>query len=241
MAEVVPYKTEEKGKKEQVAAMFNNISPKYDFLNHVLSLGIDVIWRKNAIKMLKSDQPKYILDVATGTGDFAIEALKLNPTKVTGVDISEGMLEFGRVKLKKRNLDSMIELEYGDSEKLPFKDNKFDAIIVAFGVRNFETLKTGLTEMHRVLRKGGKVVILEFSSPKRFPFKNIYNFYFKAILPKIGSLISKDNSAYTYLPESVQAFPDGEDFIEILNDVGYTNTLCKPQTFGISTIYVGQK
>lgn len=241
MEEVVPYKTEKKGKKEQVADMFNNISPKYDFLNHVLSLGIDVIWRKNAIKMLKNDQPKYILDVATGTGDFAIEALKLHPTKVIGVDISEGMLEFGRVKLKKRNLDSLIELEYGDSEKLPFEDNKFDAIIVAFGVRNFESLNTGLAEMHRVLRKGGKVVILEFSSPKRFPFKNIYNFYFKAILPKIGRLISKDSSAYTYLPESVQAFPDGEEFIGILNNVGYTNTLCKPQTFGISTIYVGQK
>jgi len=241
MEEVVPYKTDEKGKKEQVADMFNNISPKYDFLNHVLSMGIDVLWRKNAIKMLKNDQPKYILDVATGTGDFAIEALKLHPTKVIGVDISEGMLEFGRAKLKKRNLDSLIELEYGDSEKLPFEDNKFDAIIVAFGVRNFETLKTGLAEMHRVLRKGGKVVILEFSSPKRFPFKNIYNFYFKAILPKIGRLISKDSSAYTYLPESVQAFPDGEKFIGILNDVGYTNTLCKPQTFGISTIYVGQK
>ena len=241
MEEVVPYKTEEKGKKEQVADMFNNISPKYDFLNHVLSMGIDVLWRKNAIKMLKNDRPKYILDVATGTGDFAIEALKLHPTKVIGVDISEGMLEFGRAKLKKRNLDSLIELEYGDSEKLPFEDNKFDAIIVAFGVRNFETLNTGLAEMHRVLRKGGKVVILEFSSPKRFPFKNIYNFYFKAILPKIGRLISKDSSAYTYLPESVQAFPDGEKFIGILNNVGYTNTLCKPQTFGISTIYVGQK
>ena len=241
MEEVVPYKTGEKGKKEQVADMFNNISPKYDFLNHVLSMGIDVLWRRNAIKMLKNDQPKYILDVATGTGDFAIEALKLNPKKVTGVDISEGMLEFGRVKLKKRNLDSVIELEYGDSEKLPFEDNKFDAIIVAFGVRNFETLKTGLAEMYRVLRKGGKVVILEFSSPKKFPFKNIYNFYFKAILPKIGRLISKDSSAYTYLPESVQAFPDGEEFIGILKDVGYTNTLCKTQTFGISTIYVGQK
>jgi demethylmenaquinone methyltransferase/2-methoxy-6-polyprenyl-1,4-benzoquinol methylase len=241
MEEVVPYKTGEKGKKEQVADMFNNISPKYDFLNHVLSMGIDVLWRRNAIKMLKNDQPKYILDVATGTGDFAIEALKLHPKKVTGVDISEGMLEFGRVKLKKRNLDSVIELEYGDSEKLPFKDNKFDAIIVAFGVRNFETLKTGLAEMYRVLRKGGKVVILEFSSPRKFPFKNIYNFYFKAILPKIGRLISKDSSAYTYLPESVQAFPDGEEFIGILKDVGYTNTLCKTQTFGISTIYVGQK
>jgi demethylmenaquinone methyltransferase/2-methoxy-6-polyprenyl-1,4-benzoquinol methylase len=241
MEEVVPYKTEEKSKKAQVADMFNNISSKYDFLNHFLSLGIDVLWRRNAINMLKNDRPKLILDVATGTGDFAIEALKLSPSKVTGVDISKGMLEVGRAKLEKRNLQSLINLEYGDSENLPFEDNKFDAVVVAFGVRNFESLKVGLAEMYRVLRKGGKVVILEFSSPKRFPFNNIYNFYFKAILPKIGSLISKDSSAYTYLPESVQAFPDGEKFIGILNDVGYTNTLCKPQTFGISTIYVGQK
>jgi demethylmenaquinone methyltransferase / 2-methoxy-6-polyprenyl-1,4-benzoquinol methylase len=239
--EVVPYKTVDKGKKQQVADMFDNISPKYDFLNHFLSLGIDIIWRKNAIKLLKKDHPKYILDVATGTGDFAIEALKLLPQKVIGIDISEGMLEFGREKLKRRKLDKLIELKYGDSENLPFEDNKFDAIVVAFGVRNFENLKEGLKEMRRVLKKDGKVVILEFSRPSRFPFKNIYNFYFRAILPKIGKLISKDTSAYTYLPESVQAFPDGKRFINILSDVGFTNTICKPQTFGISTIYVGQK
>ena len=239
--EVFPYKGVEKGKKEQVADMFNNISPKYDFLNHFLSLGIDIIWRKNAIKILRKDNPKYILDVATGTGDFAIEALKLSPDKVIGVDISEGMLDFGREKLQKRNLQDLIELTFGDSENLPFEDNNFYAVIVAFGVRNFENLRNGLLEMHRVLKKNGKVVILEFSSPKKFPFKNIYNFYFKAILPKIGRLISKDTAAYTYLPESVQAFPDGDKFADILSDVGFTNTLCKPQTFGISTIYVAQK
>ena len=221
--------------------MFDNISPRYDFLNHFLSLGIDILWRKNAVKLLRSINPKYILDVATGTGDFAIEALSLGPEKIMGVDISEGMLEIGREKLRKRGLEEKIELKYGDSENLPFEDNKFDAIIVAFGVRNFENLRSGLAEMKRVLKKEGKVVILEFSRPRHFPFKQLYNFYFKSILPKIGKLISKDNSAYTYLPESVQAFPDGKRFVDILKDVGFTNTICKPQTFGISTIYVGQK
>jgi demethylmenaquinone methyltransferase/2-methoxy-6-polyprenyl-1,4-benzoquinol methylase len=238
---VVPYKDTAGGKKEQVARMFDNISSKYDLLNHVLSLGIDIIWRKKAIRMLKMDQPKVILDIATGTGDFAIEALALNPDKVIGVDISEGMLEMGREKMIKKGLDTKIELKSGDSEQLPFDDNMFDAIIVAFGVRNFEHLEKGLGDMFRVLKPGGKAVILEFSKPKAFPFKQIYQFYFNWILPKIGKLISKDHSAYTYLPESVQAFPDGDKFTAILDKLGYKNTACKTLTLGISSIYVGTK
>lgn len=221
--------------------MFDNISGNYDFLNHFLSLGIDVVWRKKAIRQLVPIGPKQILDVATGTGDFAIEALRLAPDKVVGVDISEGMLEVGRVKMKNRKLDGKIELLYGDSENLPFEENKFDAVIVAFGVRNFEHLEKGLAEMLRVVRPGGKVVVLEFSKPRKFPFKQLYNFYFKFVLPKIGRWVSKDSSAYTYLPESVQAFPDGERFVEILNQLGYKNTSCKPLTFGISSLYTGTK
>ncbi|WP_226388675.1 bifunctional demethylmenaquinone methyltransferase/2-methoxy-6-polyprenyl-1,4-benzoquinol methylase UbiE [Penaeicola halotolerans] len=238
---VVPYKEQEAGKKEQVATMFNNISKKYDLLNHLLSLGIDIIWRKKAVKQLRADQPKLILDIATGTGDFAIEALALNPDKIIGVDISEGMLNEGKKKLKKMKLDHKIELQVGDSEKLLFEDNKFDAVIVSFGVRNFENLEKGLADMQRVLRPGGKTVIVEFSKPKAFPMKQLYNFYFKNILPGIGKLISKDNSAYTYLPESVQAFPDGKDFLTILEKVGFKNTKCIPLTFGISSIYIGEK
>lgn len=238
---VVPYKEQQSGKKEQVAEMFNSISKKYDFLNHFLSLGIDILWRKKAISLLKKDQPRLILDIATGTGDFAIESLKLNPDKVIGVDISEGMLNMGKEKLKRRKLDDKIELQMGDSEKLLFDDNKFDAVIVSFGVRNFENLEKGLADMYRVLRPGGKTVILEFSRPSKFPFKQIYNFYFKAILPKIGRLVSKDRAAYTYLPESVQAFPDGESFLKVLEKVGFKETKCKPLTFGVSSIYTGVK
>jgi len=238
---VVPYKDKKEGKKEQVADMFDNISKKYDLLNHVLSLGIDITWRKKAIKMLKKDQPKLILDIATGTADFAIEALALNPDKVIGVDISEGMLAEGRKKLKKRKLDDRIELQLGDSEKLLFEENKFDAVIVSFGVRNFETLEKGLSDMYRVLKPGGKTVIVEFSKPKKFPMKQAYNVYFKYILPQIGKVVSKDNAAYTYLPESVQAFPDGDDFLRILEKVGFKKTTCKLLTFGISSIYIGEK
>jgi demethylmenaquinone methyltransferase/2-methoxy-6-polyprenyl-1,4-benzoquinol methylase len=238
---VLPYKEEEAGKKAQVAKMFNNISRHYDFLNHFLSLGIDRGWRKRAIKLLSPIRPKYILDVATGTGDFAFQALSLNPDKVIGVDISEGMLEEGRKKIVKRNLASKIELGRGDSENLMFEENKFDAVTVGFGVRNFENLEKGLREIHRVIKPGGMLVVLEFSRPKRFPFGQIYNFYFKTILPKIGRLISKDKSAYTYLPASVEAFPDGMDFENILKKVGFKNTTCEPLTFGISSIYTGRK
>lgn len=238
---VVPYKEKETGKKEQVAEMFNNISHRYDFLNHFLSLGIDILWRKKAIKLLKPDQPKQILDIATGTGDFAVEALALNPDRIVGVDISAGMLEVGKKKMKRKGVDHIIDMQMGDSEKLLFEDNTFDAAIVAFGVRNFENLKKGLSDMHRVLKPGGKTVIIEFSRPRKFPMKQLYNFYFKSILPIIGKLISKDQSAYTYLPESVDAFPDGQQFLDILSEVGYKKIECRPLTFGISSIYIGQK
>ncbi|GAB5522407.1 MAG: bifunctional demethylmenaquinone methyltransferase/2-methoxy-6-polyprenyl-1,4-benzoquinol methylase UbiE [Roseivirga sp.] len=238
---VVPYKEQQASKKEQVAEMFNNISHRYDFLNHFLSLGIDILWRKKAIRLLKPDQPKQILDIATGTGDFAIEALALKPDKVIGVDISAGMLEHGKQKMKRKGIDHIIDMQMGDSEKLLFESNTFDAVIVSFGVRNFENLEKGLSDMFRVLKPGGKTVIIEFSRPRRFPMKQLYNFYFKSILPIIGKLISKDQSAYTYLPESVEAFPDGEDFLTILQKVGFKSTECKPLTFGISSIYIGQK
>ena len=238
---VIPYKDKDTSKKEQIAAMFNSISGKYDFLNHFLSLGIDILWRKRAVRLLKNHQPKLILDIATGTGDFAIEALSLNPEKIIGVDISEGMLSIGREKLIKKNLTDKIELLSGDSEVLPFEDNFFDAVIVSFGVRNFENLEKGLSDMLRVLKPGGKVVILEFSKPKSFPFKQIYQFYFQWILPKIGKLISKNHAAYTYLPDSVEAFPDGDDFLNILNKIGFQKNQCTPLTLGISSIYSGSK
>lgn len=238
---VLPYKDKSDAKKKQVAEMFDSISGKYDFLNHFLSLGIDIRWRKKAIKMLKDLQPKQILDIATGTGDFAIESLKLNPDKVVGVDISEGMLNVGRQKMKKRGYSDVIDMQSGDSENLHFDDNTFDAVIVAFGVRNFENLEKGLSEMNRVLRPGGRAVILEFSKPTVFPFKQLYNFYFRWILPKIGKVVSKDNAAYTYLPESVNEFPFGNDFLSILEKTGYKNTKCKSLTLGISSIYVGEK
>ena len=238
--DVLPYK-EGVSKKEQVAKMFNNISHRYDFLNHLLSLGIDKVWRKKAISVLKPLSPKKILDVATGTGDFAIQSMELNPDKIIGIDISEGMLDVGRRKITARNLGDKIELIRGDSENIPYSQNKFDAVTVAFGVRNFENLTRGLSEIKRVLRPGGMVVILEFSKPAAFPFKQLYHFYFRFILPRIGSLVSSDKSAYTYLPKSVEAFPDGEDFLRILQDVGFKDTQCSSLTFGISTIYIGTK
>ena len=238
---VLPYKDKTDAKKQQVAEMFDSISGKYDFLNHFLSLGIDIRWRKKAVKMLRDIQPKQILDIATGTGDFAIESLKLNPEKVIGVDISEGMLNVGRNKMKKRGYSNIIDMQSGDSENLHFEDNTFDAVIVAFGVRNFENLEKGLSEMNRVLRPGGRAIILEFSKPTVFPFKQLYNFYFRWILPKIGKIVSKEIAAYTYLPESVKEFPYGNDFLKILGETGYKNTKCKPLTLGISSIYVGEK
>ncbi len=238
---VVPYKNEDDNKKSQVAKMFNNIAGKYDFLNHFLSAGIDIIWRKKAVSLLAPVKPKQVLDIATGTADFAIETLRLNPDKITGVDISEGMLAVGREKLVKKGLTDKIELLYGDSENLPFEDNSFDAITVAFGVRNFENLEKGLAEMHRVLKPGGMAVVLEFSNPRSFPMKQLYHFYSRNILPLIGKIVSKDNAAYTYLPESVQAFPDGRAFLDIYEKVGFKTTQWHSLTFGISSIYTGRK
>jgi len=238
---VVPYKDASENKKTQVAQMFNSIAGKYDFLNHFLSAGVDIYWRKKAIGLLKKSAPKQILDIATGTGDFAIEALNVNPDKITGIDISEGMLAVGREKLTKKGLSGKIELLSGDSENLQFEANKFDAVTAAFGVRNFENLEKGLSEMNRVLKPGGRVVILEFSKPTAFPMKQAYNFYFKNILPVFGKMISKDQAAYTYLPESVQAFPDGKAFLNILEKVGFKNTQWQSLTFGICSIYTGIK
>ena len=238
---VVPYKDQNTGKREQVATMFDNISPKYDLLNRVLSFGIDIYWRKRAIRLLQPEKPKYLLDIATGTADFAIEALQLNPDKIIGVDISEGMLAFGREKMKRKKLDHKIELRTGDSEKLPFADNSFDAVIVSFGVRNFENLEHGLADMFRVTRPGGTCVILEFSKPRRFPFRQFYDFYSYRIMPLIGRTVSKDDSAYRYLPESVRAFPDGKAFTDILSRVGFVHTRSIAMTFGICSIYTGKK
>lgn len=239
---VTPYKDEKATKKEQVATMFNNISKTYDFLNHFLSLGIDIIWRKKAIGELKKDSPRFILDVATGTGDFAFEALQiLKPEKITGVDISSGMLEIANQKIKKRNLQHKFEVSLGDSEKLLFNDNTFDAVTVAYGVRNFENLEKGIADMLRVLKPGGKAVILEFSKPTMFPVKQLYSFYFNFITPAIGKVFSKDNSAYKYLPESVEAFPDGKKFTDLMEKVGYRETKNRPLAFGICSIYTGVK
>ncbi|KAA5549531.1 bifunctional demethylmenaquinone methyltransferase/2-methoxy-6-polyprenyl-1,4-benzoquinol methylase UbiE [Adhaeribacter rhizoryzae] len=238
---VVPYKNDQTGKKSQVAQMFNSIAGKYDFLNHFLSAGIDIYWRKQAVKIMGQNQPTLLLDIATGTGDFAIEALSLNPQKIVGIDISEGMLAVGQEKIKKKSLTDKIELQLGDSENLAFADNTFDGTMAAFGVRNFENLHKGLSEMYRVLKPGGRIVVLEFSKPRSFPFKQVYNFYFKNILPVFGKIISKDQAAYTYLPESVQAFPDGQEFINILKQVGFKNTQWHSLTFGISSIYTGLK
>jgi len=238
---VVPYKEEKTSKKVQVARMFDNISGRYDFLNHFLSLGIDKGWRKKAVNLLRPLKPKRILDVATGTGDFALQALLLNPEKIIGIDISEGMLDVGRRKVREKHLEHLVELRSGDSENLPFEENNFDAVTVAFGVRNFENLERGLQEIFRVLKPGGMAVVLEFSKPRKFPFKQIYSFYFKFILPKIGRIVSSDKAAYTYLPESVEAFPDGEDFLHILHHVGFKHTQCRSLTFGISSIYIGTK
>lgn len=238
---VVPYKDASDNKKSQVATMFNNIAGKYDFLNHFLSAGIDIYWRKKAIDLLVASKPAQILDIATGTGDFAIEALRVKPEKITGIDISEGMLAVGREKLRKKGLDHKIELYSGDSENLQFPDNNFGAVTAAFGVRNFENLEKGLSEMYRVLKPEGRVVILEFSKPTAFPMKQAYNFYFKNILPVFGKLISKDNAAYTYLPESVQAFPDGQAFLTILGRVGFKKPEWQSLTFGICSIYTAVK
>ncbi|MFM2358587.1 MAG: hypothetical protein RLY16_580 [Bacteroidota bacterium] len=239
---VVPMKDSDLSKKEQVAGMFDSIAHRYDFLNRFLSAGIDIIWRKNALKELKSLQPQYILDVATGTADVAIMASKqLHPQKITGIDISDGMLEIGRQKIAKLKLDQLIDLQNGDSATINFADNTFDAVTVAFGVRNFQHLEAGLGEIKRVLKPGGKLVVLEFSKPKAFGIRHIYQFYMKIIAPGFGKLFSKNRDAYAYLDESIKKFPEGSNFTQILDNLGYQNTYCKPQSLGICSIYCGQK
>jgi demethylmenaquinone methyltransferase/2-methoxy-6-polyprenyl-1,4-benzoquinol methylase len=237
---VKPYDSGQ-SKKEEVAQMFNNISANYDFLNHFLSLGIDHLWRKKAVKQLQQQQPKVILDLATGTGDFAIACLKLNPDKIIGMDISSGMLEVGKQKMKKRAFDHLIDMQLGDSENMPFEDAMFDAITVGFGVRNYENLEKGLGEMLRILKPGGQAVILEFSKPKAFPIKQLFGFYSKVLIPLFGKYISKDERAYTYLPESVAAFPEGADFMNVLQKVGYHAHKQIRLSGGIASIYIGQK
>ncbi|MEM1269332.1 MAG: bifunctional demethylmenaquinone methyltransferase/2-methoxy-6-polyprenyl-1,4-benzoquinol methylase UbiE [Bacteroidota bacterium] len=231
---------EVKGKKEQVEAMFDAIAPRYDMLNRALSMGIDRGWRKKAIARLRAEQPKRILDVATGTADLAIAAAGLEPDKVVGVDISEQMLEVGREKVRGRGLSEVVTLQRGDSEKLPFSDNQFDAALVAFGVRNFENLDRGLEQINRVLRPGSKLVVLEFSRPSVFPIKQLFGFYFKHVLPRIGGAVSKDKGAYQYLPDSVQTFPDGDAFLDRMHAAGFTNTEAERLTFGIASIYEGR-
>ena len=221
--------------------MFDNIAPRYDFLNHFLSLGIDKLWRKKAIRILSGYKTDYILDVATGTGDFAVAAAKLKPRKIIGFDLSEQMLSVGRDKVIRLGLNDLIEFRKGDSEDMPFTDGQFDAITVAFGVRNFENLENGLKEFYRVLKSEGVAIILEFSKPRYFPMKQFYLFYFFKILPFVGRLVSKDSSAYSYLPASVMAFPDDQKFISVLQNVGFSNCHQVRLTFGIATIYIAQK
>lgn len=239
---VTPYDSTQESKKNQVTSMFNKIAPFYDFLNRLLTLRIDVIWRKKAIKLLKKNNPKNILDIATGTADMSIMAAKiLSPDSIIGMDISSEMLRVGQTKVDKKSLSDLITLEIGDSENLKYSDGQFDTIMAAFGVRNFENLEAGLTEMNRVLSAGGTCMILEFSKPKVFPLKQLFNIYFKYILPVIGKITSKDPKAYEYLYESVQVFPDYDNFTLILKKTGFKEASYKPLSFGICTIYLAKK
>lgn len=239
--EIKPYKDSNESKKEQVAKMFDNISGGYDNLNRVISFGTDIRWRKKVLKLVSAKNPQTILDIATGTGDLAIMLSIIPNAKITGADISEGMLEVGRKKVAAKNLSDRIELVYGDSENLPFEDNSFDAITVGFGIRNFENLERGLAEILRVLRPNGIFVILETSVPEKFPFRQGYMFYTKIILPLIGRIFSKDNAAYGYLSESAANFPYGERLNNILRKTGFIDVISLPQTFGAATIYKASK
>lgn len=242
MSEVVkPYQAEG-SKKTQVGKMFDNIAPYYDFLNRLLTLRIDVLWRRKAIGMIKNKQAETIIDIATGTADLTIEINKqLKPKQIIGMDLSNKMLEIGRKKVAKRGLENLIRLDQGDSENLQYADNTFDVATAAFGVRNFEDLSAGLKEINRVLKKNGQIVVLEFSRPTIFPFKQLFNLYFKYVLPLIGKVTSKDPKAYQYLYESVQAFPDGEDFLDVLKETGFNSNKCKKLSLGICSIYTGFK
>jgi demethylmenaquinone methyltransferase/2-methoxy-6-polyprenyl-1,4-benzoquinol methylase len=236
-----PYKNSDISKKEQVETMFNAIASEYDNLNRVISFGIDVKWRKKIVQIIAEKQPQFILDIATGTGDLAILLSQTNAEKIIGLDISAGMLEVGKQKIAAKNLSQTIEMVIGDSEKMPFQDNTFDAITVAFGIRNFENLEKGLTEILRVLKPNGTFVILETSIPTKFPFKQGYTFYSKKILPLIGKLFSKDKVAYQYLSDSASIFPYGEALNNILRKIGFINVEHLPQTFGVATIYLASK
>lgn len=239
MKQVTPYNTEA-GKKKEVEDMFDNIAPKYDFLNRLLSMKIDVLWRKTLVKWMKKNQPNLVLDVATGTGDLAIEIQKGTESQVVGLDLSQQMLNVGIEKIKKLHLENKISMQKGDAENLPFENNKFDAVSVAFGVRNFENLEKGLSELRRVVKENKSVYILEFSKVEGF-LRPFYMFYFKNILPQIGKLVSKDNRAYTYLPDSVEAFPFGEKMKNILLNTGFQQVEYKKLTGGIATIYKATK
>jgi demethylmenaquinone methyltransferase/2-methoxy-6-polyprenyl-1,4-benzoquinol methylase len=238
---IVPDQHSELGKKQQVENMFDGIAHNYDFLNRLLSFRIDVLWRNRVIKMLKPFKPQRILDVATGTADLAIALQKLNPQSVIGIDISAGMLAIGQQKIEQKKLNNNITLQKADSENLPFEDNYFDAVTVAFGVRNFENLEKGLSEIRRVLKPDGQFIILEFSKVKVFPLKQLYHFYFRYITPFVGRIFSKSNQAYTYLPNSVAVFPEGEEMCVILQKVGFKQPLCKHVSFGIASIYHSKK
>jgi len=238
---ITPYKDSSLGKKEQVAQMFDNISGNYDNLNRVISFGIDTKWRKKVLKIVSATQPKTILDIATGTGDLAILMKQTNAEKIIGLDISAGMLEVGKKKIEAKGLSNVIDLVLGDSENIPFDDNYFDAITVGFGVRNFENLEKGFSEILRVLKPNGVFVILETSVPDKTPYKQGYKFYSKNILPIIGKLFSKDNSAYGYLSESAAVFPYGEALNNILRKIGFIDVVAMPQTFGVATIYSASK
>ena len=241
MSKIKPYKDSDLSKKEQVTKMFDTISGEYDNLNRVISFGIDIKWRDKVVKIVEDAQPENILDIATGTGDLAISLAKTSATKIIGLDISAGMLEVGKVKIKSKKLDDKIEMIIGDSENLPFNDNTFDAINVAFGIRNFEHLEKGLADILRVLKPGGTFVILETSVPTKTPYKQGYAFHSKVILPMVGKLFSKDKTAYTYLSDSANVFPFGEQLNNILRKVGFINVEDLPQTFGVATIYKASK
>lgn len=235
---IVPYEQSNLSKKEQVAGMFNDIAGKYDFLNRFLSAGIDISWRKKALKQLQQIHPKKMLDVATGTADVAIMATTLlQPTQIIGIDISDGMLDIGRQKIKTARLEHLITLENGDSEAINYPDHSFDAVTVAFGVRNFQHLEKGLAEINRVLQPGGKLVVLEFSRPKLPLIKTVYDLYMRIVTPGVGKLFSKNRDAYKYLDASIRKFPEGKDFLAVLNRVGFKNTYCKKLSFGICSIY----
>lgn len=238
---VTPYKSSSEGKKEQVTKMFDTISKEYDNLNRVISFGIDIKWRNKVVEIVGKTNPETILDIATGTGDLAISLAKTSASKITGLDISEGMLSVGRKKIEKLNLNKKIEMVLADSEEIPFEDASFDAITVAFGVRNFENLEKGLSEIYRVLKKGGIFVVLETSIPTKTPYKQGYKFYSTKILPTIGRVFSNDKVAYKYLSDSAAAFPYGEAFNNILRKTGFIAIENKPQTFGVASIYLAKK